>query len=86
MIFRRGMPIASADAHEVPLDDLHGGATRYARHARHRRQPDGDHEQPELRADGRREDEREDDLRQREQDVHAPHEQVVELSASCRRR
>ena len=77
-------PAGEADrlgrAHEVLLDDLDRGAARDAGGSRRRREPDREHEQPQLRADRRREHEREDDLREREQDVHAAHEHVVELA------
>ncbi len=70
--------------HEVALDDGLRGAARDARDARHRRQPDGEHDQPVLGADRRDRDEREHDLREGQDDVHGAHQHVVEEVARVR--
>ena len=63
---------------EVALDDLLGGAAHHARDARRVREPDDQHDQPQLRAERRDGEQREDDLREREQHVVAAHQHVVD--------
>ena len=63
---------------EVALDDRLGGAARDPGDARHRRQADREHERASRRADRRDRDQRQHDLREGQDDVHRPHEDVVQ--------
>ena len=73
-------------ADEVALDDLQRRTPRDAGHPWSRGEADREDEQPELRADGRDGDEREDDGGKREDHVHPAHEDVVEDRRASRRR
>ena len=71
---------------EVALHDRLRGTARDARHARHRRQSDGQHDQPVLGAERRDRDEREHDLRERQDDVHDRASGRRRASCASRRR
>ena len=70
--------------HEVALDHGLGGPARHARDARHGREADREHDQPVLGPERRDRDEREHDLRERQDDVHDAHQHVVEEVARVR--
>ena len=66
---------------EVALDDRLGRTARDARDARHRRQSDGEHDQPVRHAERRDRDQCQHDLREGQDDVHGAHQDVVEGAA-----
>ena len=70
----------------LPVDDVGGDAAGHTRDLRHPRERDQHHDEPELGAEERNEEEHEDDLREREDDVHAAHQHVVRDGRGCTRR
>ena len=79
---RHADPLGCAD--EVALDDVERGAADDPGNAGSGREAHHENEQPQLGPDRRHGDEREDDLREGEDDVHRPHEHVVEGVAGVR--
>src|ERR1700730_838097 len=70
--------------HEVPFDYRLRRTPSHAGDARHRGQAHGEDDGQRVGADGRNGDEREHDLREGEDDVHDPHQDVVEDIARVR--
>ncbi len=83
-IFVRGHADPLGGADEVALDDVERCAANDSGNAGSGRDADHEDEQPQLGPDGRHGDEREDDLWEGEDDVHRPHEHVVEDVAGVR--